>query len=195
MLTKTLFFRIKKVRNINEGRALKGWRYRQEIYRKQFRDNLFLFEEAKVGEDPVSMNQKIMESDHAVCRLQELQQMYNFKVLIRFDDTSTVLTLAYCVKMVSFAGEAEKRWRSAATDNGRERYSSREISRRSDEEYATKQVSITDAINEAEKQSRSASILREKIALANNTEIDFEIDEKEINFLFGLNQLKSEKSD
>lgn len=149
--------------------ALKRWRIRHEVSDKQFSESLFVFKsEDKLPPDKVIEDFK--KADEAIALLETIQQGYNRQISMTV--LGRAMTLDLAVKLVGGAGRVEKMWRTAATSTGRDRYSSREMSRRADEEYAQRVVPQDQASLKADEAARYASALRAAIAEANSKTIE-----------------------
>jgi hypothetical protein len=169
--------------------AINRWSLRKTTIYKQFNESIWAF----AGEEkqkPQEVVQIMETANRSWARLKEIQQFYNRTVSITFKGQSISLCLA--VQMLPGVGQIEKMYRDASTDTGRDRYSGyREIQQRSkDTEYASRQITMKDALAKAEESSRSASSLRNAIARANTQEIEIgtkgtiEITQEEYTLLF-----------
>jgi hypothetical protein len=151
--------------------ALRNKRTLRDVLATRFNETLFQFE---AGAKPQDVAKGFQEADQAVAMLEEAQQFYNQQVNVEVEGKT--MTLVRAIKLVGGAGRLEKMWRSAATDTGRDRYSSyREMSRKSDEEHARRMVSVDDAIELAQKAARFASALRSAIAEANARKVELNL--------------------
>lgn len=156
--------------------ALKRWVMRRDTASKQFNETLWQFEEDKNPNDftPAQVAAEFRSADEAVASIEAAQQAYNLKVKLTIPlsgNTALQMTLSYAVKRVGGAGRLDKMWRSAATDSGRDRYSSRDMTRQDGERRAKKMISPTAAMANADEAARFAGALRAGIATANGTEV------------------------
>lgn len=164
-----------KVTGYQLREALRNWHTRLDVLNKQFRESLWQFPDSEQPADfkPDTLAAQFAQADDTVAALENAQQVYNQKITVTI--AGRKVPLSYAVKRVGGAGRLEKMWRWAATDNGRDRYSYRETSRKSDEVYAKRMASMNDCVRAAEKTASLASELRSAIAAANATEIDLEV--------------------
>lgn len=152
--------------------ALRNQRTLRDVHAARFNETLFQFESSN-KDNPQAVAEAFRKADHAVATLEEAQQLYNQQV--RLKAGGETITLARAIKLVGGAGRLEKMWRSAAKDTGRDRYSYREMTRKSDEIVAQRQVAVDDAIKLATNAAQYASELRNAIAEANATRVNIEI--------------------
>jgi len=153
--------------------ALRNKRTLRDVLATRFNETLWQF----IGDPSETVNNRpqetadaFQEADQAVAMLEASQQFYNQQILVTISKQK--MTLARAIKLVGGAGRLEKMWRSAATDTGRDRYSHRETTRKSDDVQATRMVSADDSIRLAQKAAGYASSLRSAIAEANAREIE-----------------------
>lgn len=142
---------------------------RREVASKQFMDSLWSFP----GDTKLSTAQIATDfesADTAVAQLESAQQMYNSMVEVKALGTS--MTLSEAVKRLGGAGRLEKMWRSAATDTGRDRYHTREASRKADDVFAQRTIAVTDCLSKAEQSAKFASALRAAVAEVNSKSVD-----------------------
>ena len=158
--------------------ALKRWNLRLETADKQFKNSLWAFE----GEQmiaPLEVGKNFKEADEAVARLENLQQRYNQKVEV--DVLGKKMTLALAVKMIGGAGRREKMWRLAATDTGHERYSSyRDMTRKADDIQAKRQITVEEAMKQADEAARFAGALRAAVATGNAKQVELDHTESDL---------------
>lgn len=152
--------------------ALRNHRTLRDVHAARFNETLFQFEGSD-AQSPQEVADAFRKADHAVAALEEAQQFYNQQVRVKAGGET--MTLARAIKMVGGAGRLEKMWRSAAKDSGRDRYSYREMTRKSDEIVAKRMVSIDDSIKLATNAAQFASELRSAISEANATKVNIEI--------------------
>lgn len=146
---------------------------RRDLASQQFRESLWAFAGESMLGKPVDIADDFSYADETVALLEEAQQLYNARVNVSV--LGKTFTLAQAVKRVGGAGRLDKMWRIAALDTGRDRYDSQRRTRSKDEIQAERQVSVSEAIQRADKASQFASALRAAIASANNTEVDLDI--------------------
>lgn len=166
-----------KVNGLKFREALRKWDTRLEVAATQFKECLWQFpnDERKLPM-PMDMSHKFVEADKAIATLQSAQQQYNLENMI--DLGTEKVSLSLIIKMVGNGGRFEKMWRTAAIDTGRDRWSRHENIRKTDEVHAIRQISVEDALKNAENAAASASNLRMAIALANTREVEIDIDPK-----------------
>ena len=153
--------------------ALRNWRTRREVCQAQFRESLFQFEDDKSDDfTPEAISQQFQEADNAIAMLECAQQHYNLKVEVRA--AGHTYTLSYAVKRIGGAGRHEKMWRAAALDKGRDRYESRQTTRKADEVHAKRTVSVGDSMKRAQEAAIFASALRNAIAEGNATKLEID---------------------
>lgn len=153
-----------QVNGVQIKEAMSQWRLEKDTAAKQFNQSLFAFdgeEKVPVGE----LGERFHKADRNLALLEELQQLYNLNTTVRVG--SETMTLSLAVKLVGGAGRLEKMWRSAATDDGLDRYSSRQTSRNRDEEFATRQISVDDCWSKSRQSTKHASQLRAAISTGN----------------------------
>jgi hypothetical protein len=151
--------------------TLRELTHQRDIAAGQFSESLYAFE----GDDtphPDDLMSTYSMCEAKIAQLQTAQHEYNLRVKVEVQGRE--MSLSEAVKRVGGAGRAEKMWRSCAKDNGRDRYSRRETTRKADEERAVRQVSITDAMNRAKAAAKFASALRMAIETGNATKIEIE---------------------
>jgi hypothetical protein len=150
--------------------ALRNKRTLRDVMATRFNETLWQFGDE--GAKPQDVANSFRDADHAVAALEEAQQFYNQQVHVMVSGKK--MTLARAIKLVGGAGRLEKMWRSAAHDTGRDRYSYREMTRKTDEEHAKRMVSVDESIQLAQESARFASSLRSAIAEANAREVEIE---------------------
>lgn len=166
-----------KVNGIKLREAIKLWAVRLDVASKQFGDSLWQFPNDNRGlPTPQELSTQFREADLAIAQLQTAQQTYNLQNMTDFQGVQ--MPLALLIKLVGNAGRFSKMWSSAAQNTGRDRYSSANVSRSKEDEYAERKVSVKDSLSEAGKAAIYASGLRNAIAVANTKELDIVIDPK-----------------
>lgn len=140
-----------------------------EVLNNQVREAL----KAYPGEqkDPVTIGNKVFSTELLLVKLQCAQDRYNELVKTEVDGFGKV-TLGYAVKAVGPLGRIEKLWRSAASGEKPDRYSTRTNERSKDTEYARPTVTPEDALALQQDYSKRVSTMRNVIALMNTTEIE-----------------------
>ena len=153
--------------------AIKRWELRRETASTQFAESLFAFpEERESRETPDDLMNVFLKAEQSIGQLQTAQTRYNLEVKVR--STSFDMTLCEAVKRIGGAGRAEKMWRTATSDKGRDRYQSREMSRSKDEIYAVRVLSVKETMKRAGDAAVFAGSLRAAIAEGNTRIIDIE---------------------
>jgi len=160
-----------KVTGYQLQHAVREWGHALAIVNKQWKDSLFAFP-GEEGTSPQALMERFRAYENKIAALQTAQARYNLAVTLHVQGVE--MTLCEAVKKVSGAGRAEKMWRSAATDTGRDKYSGREMTRREGEIVAVRQVSEETATAAARRAGRYASDLRAAIQVANATEVEIE---------------------
>lgn len=151
--------------------ALRNWRTLRDVLATRFNETLWQFTDSTES-TPEDVAKRFCEADRNVATIEAAQQRYNQQVFVRI--AGEKLSLAMAIKLVGGAGRHEKMWRSAALDQGRDRYSHREMTRKPDEVHAVRTISVDDALQLAQKAAQYASELRSNIAEANSKEIEIE---------------------
>jgi len=108
-----------------------------------------------------------------------LQQKYNLSVVVEV--CNETMSLALAVKLVGGASRKEKMWADAAGE-GNDRFSflTARGSRKTDEEYAEKQVEQSYALKQAEEAGSWAAALKKAIAIGNAKEIELDIENPDL---------------
>jgi hypothetical protein len=161
-----------KVTGIQLREAIKRWNLRKDAAAAQFSESLWQFEDDKGCTSPVDLMNTFQAAESAIARLQVAQTRYN--LAIRVTVQGDEMTLCEAVKRVGGAGRAQKMWRTTAVDKGRDRYSYREMTRKTDEVRAQRQVSVKDALTEASKTAVLAGQFRNVIAVGNTETVEIE---------------------
>lgn len=166
-----------RVTGIKLRETLRRWETRIAVATTQFPESLWQFpNDNRKLPLPRDLSQQIRDAAEAIASLQSAQQQYN--LLNRIIVAKRDMSLAHAIKLLGYAGRFEKMWRLAATDTGKDKYSSRTNVRQQDDIYADRQVSLVDALRMAEEAAAYASDLRTAFASANGKEIDVDIDAK-----------------
>ena len=152
--------------------AVRRWKTRTDIANKQFHEALYAFE-GETKSDPATLGDAFTTAWANYAKAQETQQIFNAQIQVQVQDQRITLQLA--VKLIAGAGIAEKMWRTAATDTGRDKYSYREMTRTTDTIVAQRQITQTHAMQRADQAARYAAALRAAIATGNALTIDLEI--------------------
>lgn len=157
-----------KVNGHKLQQKIRELQHRKEVAFGRFREDLWAFP----GETkhPADMMKAFTDIEEMIARFQVAQQRYN--LMVEVEVLNEVMPLATAIKMVGGVGRAEKAWRTAAKDTGRDRYSYREMSRKKDEDHAQRVLSLSVCMEKVQETARKASALREAIAKGNITEID-----------------------
>lgn len=163
-----------KVTGYQLREALRRWTTKQQISAKIFPETMFSFD-VKPSVTPREVADDFWDASVAVAKIQVAQQKFNFAVSVTVDGNT--MSLAEAIKLLSFAGQASKMWRTAAADNGRDRYSARELKRSKDDEIARRVVSVQECMKASEDRDRFNSLLRSAVAKANGTEVEIDINE------------------
>lgn len=145
--------------------------HRRDIAASQFSESLYKFEGDSTP-SPTFFMEIYLDCEQKIARLQTAQQRYNLAVEVDVDGNK--MTLSEAIKRVGGAGRAEKMWRSCASDKGRDRYHTREITRSKDEIRAERQVSVGTAMELARTAAKFASALRTAIQVGNATTLEVE---------------------
>jgi hypothetical protein len=150
--------------------AMNRWNLKRDTANKQFPNSLYAFDDDEGNLAPEEVIRNYAEADEAYAQLQVIQQAYNAKITINYQDRK--ISLALGVKLIGGAGRIEKMWRSAIAEK-RDRYSDGPPRERTkDSQYAKRQISPKEAMSGAEVAAKSAATLRSTIAKANGTDID-----------------------
>jgi len=151
--------------------AINRWSIRKTVIHKQFNESVWAFQ-GEEKQKPQEIVELMAQANRTWARLKEIQQFYNRTVTLTHGGQSISLCLA--VQMLPGLGQIEKMYRDASTNTRWDRYSSYDCqhSRSKDSEYATRQITMKDALAKVEESSRSASSLRNAIARANTQEIE-----------------------
>ncbi len=161
-----------KVTGIQIREAIKRWNLRRDASAGQFSESLWQFTEDENNTKPVDLMKAFQEAEAAIARLQVAQTRYNLAV--RVEVQTWKMTLCEAVKQVGGAGRMQKMWRRAALDKGRESYSYRDMTRKTDEVRAQRQVSVKEALAEASRTAVLAGAFRNAIAIGNTSEVEIE---------------------
>ena len=165
-----------KVSGIRLREAMRKWNTRLEVASKQFKTSLWQFKnDNRKLPSPTQLSARFQEADKAIAAIQVAQQKFNLDCSVVVAGQS--MSLAMAVKLIGNAGRHEKMWRSAAADDGNDRYT-RDNIRKADEIHAERQVSVEDSLSAAEAAAEYASSLRAAIATANARELEVDIDPK-----------------
>lgn len=151
--------------------TLRELKSQRDIAASQFSESLFAFPDENKA-TPTALMDAFNSAEEKLAALETAQQRYNQSVEVTV--LGRKMSLSQAIKRVGGAGRAEKMWRTCASDKGRDRYSSRDMTRNKDEERATRQISVEDAMQKAKEAGRFASALRAAIAEANSTKIEIE---------------------
>lgn len=140
-----------------------------------FDDSLFTFVGEK-KETPMSIMEKVMKLEGQIAELQVIQAFYNLnvKITLKKDGKEKMVPLDHAIKIIGGIGRAAKRWRDAAKGEKRDRYYHRSLERDKDKEQAEPTISKEEALKEAIKIEKYASLVRIMIAKGNLTEIEIE---------------------
>lgn len=141
-----------------------------------FHNSLYRFKnDDPADKEPIVAMDHFLSADFKLARLEELQQMYNANVKVKFldyDSETFSCTLALAVKLVGGAGRCEKMWRSEVTEKkGRYSYNDENRQRSLNEEYAQKTVTASECLSRASSAAKRAASIRAAIATGNSTKI------------------------
>lgn len=161
--------------------VLNLWKERKDALEHVLKENTWTFDPILETDPkyPPHIQTKLMAAVEAVCALQEIQQLYNSKVIVPVGDRR--LSLAFIVKMVGEVGAMKARWRGISLDTGRDRWSSRNLQRSVDERYAAKAVSDEKAFEISAELGNYAALLRDAMAKGNTAEIELDVDDALLN--------------
>ena len=154
--------------------ALKRWKTQRLVADQQFNASLFAFKDEKKA-NPEEIVSNFRKADTAIALLQELQQQYNSKVKVKVGKEDITLSLA--VKLVGGAGRITNMWHKAATETGLDRYESRSMTRKTDEERAGRVVPQDKAIKLSDEAAKFAAAIRSAMAVGNSVKLDMEVPE------------------
>lgn len=144
--------------------TLSMYKTRLEAIAPQFAETCWIFpDEEKVH--PKEVYDDFMNASKACAELEELQQAFNLDVLVEVQGEQ--MTLARAVKLVSMAGNCAKMWKTAARDTGRDRYSTRDMTRTAGEIRAKRVVSVRECLDAHRDAEIYATSLRAAIARGN----------------------------
>ena len=148
--------------------SIKRWELRKQIADKQFKESIYTFKDEKKGLTPQAIGKNYKEADAAIAYLEELRQQYNRYVRLKVGGQEMTLSLA--VKLYGGAGRMEKMWRLACVDEQQDRYNRYDgRTRQKDAEYATRRVTVEEAMKQADIAAIYAGDLRAAIAEGNGT--------------------------
>lgn len=161
-----------QVTGIQLREAIKRWNLRRDAAAAQFSESLWQFATDENLSKPGDLMAAMQKAEAAIARLQVAQTRYNLAVKVEVQQWN--MTLCEAVKQVGGAGRMQKMWRCAALDKGRESYSYRDMTRKTDEIRAQRQISVKEALAEASRTAVLAGAFRNAIAVGNTTEIKVE---------------------
>ncbi len=149
--------------------ALKQWNLRATTLHGQFNGTLQRFEdEEKIT--PLAITEQVLAAEAAIAKLQEVQEMYNLRVQVKFENGTHSLSEA--VKLLGGFTRVEKSWKTAAKDDS-DPYSGfgRPSVKDKEKAYQVDTVSKDERLKLALQFAKRTSALRSAIAVANGTEV------------------------
>lgn len=161
-----------KVTGYKLREAVRRWVTAQSVAAKMFPETLFAFE-GDQKDDPKDVDESFWTASKNIAELQELQQKYNMENFVEVRGER--MTLSRAIKLVAFAGQRSKSWKTAASETGRGRFSDRVLTRSKEDEIASRKVSVKECLNCQIGVDSYLADLRTAIAVANGREIDMEI--------------------
>ena len=147
--------------------AVRRWTTLQAVSAKMFPETIYAFD-GDIKDTPLEMDGAFWKASLAIAELQEAQQRYNASVVVKVGNEE--MTLSKAIKLVAFAGQRSKQWRTAASETGRNRFHERVLTRSKEDEVARRQCTIKDCLSEQERIDRYLSDLRTAIAVGNGQE-------------------------
>jgi hypothetical protein len=171
--------------------ALKRWERQRTIASKLFNDCLYRFKDDTNKQSPQDVMQQFQQADTNYAKLQDIQQDYNRNTTVTIGGEQMRMSLA--VKLIGGAGRIEKMWSDSLGHNKQDRYSSyrsgEPLQRSKEVEYAVRQITEKECLQQVQFSSQYASNLRSAIALANTTSVTLTtITDQEFRTLFGDEQ-------
>lgn len=162
-----------KINGYKIREAIRRWTTVQTVAARMFPESTFAFE-GDAKDHPNEIDRQYWEASLAVATLQEVQQKFNAAIIVSIFDEK--MTLSKAIKLVAFAGQRSKSWRTSAAETGKTRWSDRVMTKSKDDEMAHRQVTVKQCLENQTKVDSYLAELRTAIAMANGQEMELEID-------------------
>jgi len=176
-----------KVNGYKIREAIRRWTTVQTVAARMFPESTFAF--AGDGKDhPNVIDAQYWEASVAVATLQEVQQKFNASITIELFGGKEKMTLSKAIKLVAFAGQRSKFWRTSASETGKSRYSERLMTKSKDDELAHRQVTVKECFVNQSKIDAFLAELRTAIAVANGMEMELDISPELFGYMNNVEQ-------
>lgn len=142
----------------------------------EFNESQYAFPGDDDRRSPTEIAEELAEAETKLVRLQVAQKRYNLAVQVKLGKTGVTMPLSEAIAAVGGAGRVEKMWRLSASNTGRSRYQDQSQEKDPTKVYSKRQVTVKQALDEANKAARFAGNLRAAIAVGNATELDLGLD-------------------
>lgn len=149
--------------------AVRRWTTVQTVAAKMFPEVTFAFF-GDIKDNPLEIDTQYWTAALAVSELQEAQQKFNASIRVKVGNQE--MNLSRAIKLVAFAGQRSKAWKTAACETGKSRYSDKLMVRDKDSEVAKRQMSVKECLAKQAEIDSFLADLRTAISVANGKEID-----------------------